>query len=300
MRITSKKISALILAGVITICSFGITPVITNAQSTSTSITRAVTKTQTGTTTASVKMRSKSSTKGKVLATLKKGTKVEVIKKESNGWYKIKYKTKTGYVSGKYLKVTTTTSSTSTKTQTGTTTASTKMRSSSSTKGKVLETLKKGTKVEVIKKESNGWYKIKYKTKTGYISGKYLKVTTTSSNNSNTGGTSTQKPAVTGISFTDFKGRLSGMGFNSDGFYYENGIRMGGVRATSTKVGFTLQKEGTQFSSVIKNCFNLLLPTQGNRLYDIVSNPFSNQKLQMDGRTVEINSYPQGVSISIY
>lgn len=105
---------------------------------------------------------------------------------------------------------------------------------------------------------------------------------------------------VTGISFDDFSNRLASMGFGSDGFYYENGISMGGVVVKGSLVSFALENNSPQFNSVINNCFNLLLPTQGNILYNIVSNPFSNQTLTMDGRTVEIKSFSEGVIINIY
>ena len=183
MKIKSKKISALILAGFITIGSFGITPDIVDGQSTSNSITRAVTKTQTGTTTANTNMRSSSSTKGKVLATLKKGTKVEIVKKESNGWYKVKYKTKTGYVNGKYLKITTTSNS-STPTKIMQTTAGLNVRSGAGTKHKILGTLKKGQKITVLS-TSNGWAKIKYGSGYGYVSASYLTDVTTENSNTN-------------------------------------------------------------------------------------------------------------------
>ena len=69
--------------------------------------------------TESVKLRKKPTTKSKVKATIKKGKKVDILKKNvatNNGytWYKVKYENKTGYVASKYLK--STKKSTSTKT----------------------------------------------------------------------------------------------------------------------------------------------------------------------------------------
>jgi len=58
---------------------------------------------------------------------------------------------------------------------TGETTASTlNVRKSNGTKYKVIGTLKKGSKVEVVKKEGN-WLKINYKKGYGYVSGTYVK-----------------------------------------------------------------------------------------------------------------------------
>lgn len=121
-------------------------------------------------------VRSGSSTKHKVIGSVKKGSKLSVQKKESNGWYKITFKGKTGYVSGTYVKAA------SASTTTYTVTADTlNVRSGSSTKYKVIGSVKKGTKLTVQKKESNGWYKIDFKGKTGYVSGTYVKAATSSS-----------------------------------------------------------------------------------------------------------------------
>ncbi len=62
-------------------------------------------------TASSLNVRSGPGTKYKVIGAIKKGKALSVIKKESNGWYKINYNGKTGYVSGSYVKVTTSTSS---------------------------------------------------------------------------------------------------------------------------------------------------------------------------------------------
>lgn len=54
------------------------------------------------------------------------------------------------------------------------TTGSVNFRTSPNTSSKIIKTLSKGTKVTVISKYSDNWYKIKYDDKTGYISSKYL------------------------------------------------------------------------------------------------------------------------------
>lgn len=55
----------------------------------------------------SVKVRDKASTNGKVLGTLKKGTKLTVYAKTKSGWSEIRYKSKKAYVQTKSLKFTT-------------------------------------------------------------------------------------------------------------------------------------------------------------------------------------------------
>ncbi|WP_455661498.1 SH3 domain-containing protein [Pradoshia sp.] len=53
-------------------------------------------------TTANLNLRTTNSTKGKIILTIPKGKTVQYISK-SGTWYKVKYKTKTGYASSKYL-----------------------------------------------------------------------------------------------------------------------------------------------------------------------------------------------------
>ena len=160
---------------------------ITNSSTSSTTKTTTPSKTTYTVTASTLNVRSGNSTKYKVIGSVKKNTKLTVQKKESNGWYKITYKEKTGYVSGSHVKASTTASSSSTISSNTnksnyTVTASTlNVRSGSSTKHKVIGSVKKNTKLTVQKKESNGWYKITFKGKTGYVGGAYVKVTSTSS-----------------------------------------------------------------------------------------------------------------------
>ncbi len=72
--------------------------------STTTTATKKTAKTK-----VKLKLRKKAKTSGKVLATIPKGKKVTIVKKNAakkNGytWYKVTYKNKTGYVASKYLK----------------------------------------------------------------------------------------------------------------------------------------------------------------------------------------------------
>lgn len=161
-------------------------------------------------TASTLNVRSGKSTKNKIIGSVKKGTKLSVQKKESNGWYKIKYKNKTGYVSGSYVKKTTSSSSSTSKASTSSkttykVTASTlNVRSGKSTKNKVIGSVKKNTKLTVQKKESNGWYKITYKGKTGYVSGSYVKVNKPSSNstsNKSSGSTSSKSSTSSKTSY---------------------------------------------------------------------------------------------------
>ena len=145
-------------------------------------------------TTASLNVRSTASVKGKLLVTIPKGTKVKTDTKVGT-WYKVSYKGKTGYVSGAYLKkvevaetptktapapksnqaqATPAPPSTVVAEKTYQTTANLNVRSTSSANGKLLVTIPKGKQVKSSQKQ-NGWFKVTYNNKTGWVSGTYLK-----------------------------------------------------------------------------------------------------------------------------
>ena len=254
-------------------------------------------------------MRSSASTKGKAVTTLKKNAKVTIVKKQNSSWYKVKYGSKTGYVSAKYLKITTQTIET---TQYGTVTASKlTMRSSASRKGKVITTLKKNAKVTIVKKQNSSWYKVKYGSKTGYVSAKYLKITTkttTTSKNSSSStsnSSSSNSSTVTGMDFLELGKKLPSMGFDMNGAYViddgiEGGLIVGFVKTDAKGAYFTIQSKNEQFFAAVKKCFKLLLPTQGNELYNIVtSKNVTTKTLTMDGRKVKINAYEGGGVVDI-
>lgn len=118
---------------------------------------------------------------GRVL-TLKKGNAV-TISDQKNGWYKVKYGSKIGWTSAKYIKIaktTTPSTATSSKTSlTGTITDSVlNVRTGPSTSYKVITSLKKGTKITILE-QKNGWYKIKTSKGYGWLSGNYVKLTST-------------------------------------------------------------------------------------------------------------------------
>ena len=116
----------------------------------------------------SLNMRSGPSTSYNIIEVLTKDTQVEVISVE-DGWAKIKYNSKTGYVSNQYLsdkKVETI--------QINYVNATTlNVRSGPSTTYSIIDTLKQNAKVEVISIENN-WAKIKHNDEIGYVSAEYL------------------------------------------------------------------------------------------------------------------------------
>ncbi len=125
-------------------------------------------------------VREKASTSSKCLGYLPKGTKVSIVRVTSDNWYKIKYKNSYAYVRGQYIKLTSSVKVISRGTVTSTTLNVRKSKSTSSTK---LGTLKKGTRVAIVKKESNGCYKIIYGEQYGYIASQYVKISSSNSTN---------------------------------------------------------------------------------------------------------------------
>lgn len=124
----------------------------------------------------SVNLRSEANTSSSILAELKNGTAVTVVS-TANGWCKVTYSGKTGYIKQDYVS-TTGSASNNTSASTGTAavvkcSSTVNFRSASSTSSTILGELKNGTAVTVLS-TSNGWSKVSYAGKTGYISADYL------------------------------------------------------------------------------------------------------------------------------
>ena len=129
---------------------------------------------ETGLVTASVlNVRSDSSSTSNVVGSLARGTKVDVVYRESNGWYMIKFGTKYAYVNGNYISIINSNSLPITETKT-VVASKLNVRTGSSTSSEIIGTLKKGDIAEIVSKE-NGWYKIKYYNSYGYVSASYVK-----------------------------------------------------------------------------------------------------------------------------
>ena len=130
-------------------------------------------------TTANLNMRTAASKTSKIITTIPKGKQVTYISKNGS-WFKVKYGTKTGYVSSSYLKAVSTASK-----SVYTTTANLNLRKTASTSASILTTIPKGKTVSYLS-TSGSWYKVKYGTKTGYVSSKYIKVTKKTSTTAST------------------------------------------------------------------------------------------------------------------
>lgn len=124
----------------------------------------------------SVNLRSAANTSSSILAELKNGTAVTVVS-TANGWCKVTYSGKTGYIKQDYVS-TTGSASNNTSASTGTAavvkcSSTVNFRSAASTSSTILGELKNGTAITVLS-TSNGWSKVSYAGKTGYISADYL------------------------------------------------------------------------------------------------------------------------------
>ena len=155
--------------------------------------------TATVTASAGLNVRKGPGTENAKLGALTKGTKVQYYS-ETNGWLQIKYAGQTGYISKQYTSVTqsstggsSSSSSSSASGKVQVTASALNVRAGAGTGYKILGTLSNG-KVVSYSSESNGWLRISYNGQTGWISKKYTKAASGSSNSGSSGsGSSTTK-----------------------------------------------------------------------------------------------------------
>ncbi|MCI8918626.1 MAG: SH3 domain-containing protein [Eubacterium sp.] len=161
-------------------------------------------QTRTAYTTTEVNMREKRSINSELIRTLKKGTEVTIYGVSKNGWFKIKYKGKTGFARKEYFTTdkskvvkkdnkdkdknnqkdknetdnkqdnSNTSNNTSVSKRTAYAKTKVNMREKRSTDSEIIKTLKAGTKVTIYGKNQNGWFKVKSKGKTGYVRKEYI------------------------------------------------------------------------------------------------------------------------------
>ncbi|UUT35756.1 SH3 domain-containing protein [Microbacterium elymi] len=96
--------------------------------------------------------------------------------KKSGSWSQVRYGSRTGWVANAYL---TSTSSSASKpaasaSKTQTTVAALNLRTSGSMSAKIVTVLPRGAKVTILKK-SGSWSQVKYGSKTGWVSNRYLR-----------------------------------------------------------------------------------------------------------------------------
>ena len=126
-------------------------------------------------TTTALRLRSSMSTYGSynIILVIPKGNQVELISEQNNGWVKVRYEGKTGYVKGSYLKNGKQTASDDgvVKVMAG----DVNVRSSKSTASSrnIIGMVRKGSSVTILSQDGS-WCKINYKGKTAYIRNGYF------------------------------------------------------------------------------------------------------------------------------
>ena len=146
-----------------------------------------------------VRYRTGPSTSNNSLGVIPKGTKVDIIG-INNGWYKLVYNGKTGYMRSDYIDLngaSNSTTNTDTKVEENTSNKTedtssketavnkkgsvtgnyVRFRSAPNLTAAIISLLNKGTSVEVVA-EVDGWYKITYGGSTGYMSSDYITLST--------------------------------------------------------------------------------------------------------------------------
>ena len=125
-------------------------------------------------TASALKLRAEASTTSACLTLLPKGTSVVVEDDSIAGWYKVNHEGVTGYLSSEYVSFSI---SGSAKLGNGKVTGNdVNVRSAASTSASRLGSLNKGDVVAVTGID-NGWYKISFNGKTGYVRSDYMTIT---------------------------------------------------------------------------------------------------------------------------
>ncbi|WP_078579007.1 N-acetylmuramoyl-L-alanine amidase [Salipaludibacillus agaradhaerens] len=136
-------------------------------------------------------VRDSASIEGQIISHLSRGTLIE-LGTFSNGWYQVSIGTTRGYIDGSYIELQDDSSnkggsvpdSTSNEAEplgSGKVTAtSLNVRSSASTEADIIDSLSRGTTIELLS-ESNGWYEVETEKGNGYIHGSYVSTTSLSS-----------------------------------------------------------------------------------------------------------------------
>lgn len=136
-----------------------------------------------------LRLRASADTSSAVLTMAYQGDKVEVLEDAGNGWYKVSLKGVTGYMSGEYLKLGGTDVQTAVVAEQTVPAAASpaqgsvkvnlganevlNLRSGPSTKNSKIASIPGGTVLNV-EEQTDGWYKVTYNGKTGYVSASYV------------------------------------------------------------------------------------------------------------------------------
>lgn len=136
----------------------------------------------TAATTTYVNFRPQPSTSSSIYELLNPGVKVDVLANSVNGWTKVSYQGRVGYLFSDYVSATTAaaTPSPAVDQVVGTAKAiyAVNHRAGAGTNTGIVQVVPQGATVNLLGKDVNGWTKVSYNGKTGYISTPYLLSTT--------------------------------------------------------------------------------------------------------------------------
>lgn len=131
-------------------------------------------------TTSNLNMRTGESTRHKIITTIKKGEKVEVLDREGS-WWKVKYNNKTGYSYKNYLTIV---NNNEVKQEGKVSVGSSRLnvRTGAGTNYRIIGKLHTGDLVQITGTQGS-WYEINFKGSQGFVSKKYVKDVHNSGNN---------------------------------------------------------------------------------------------------------------------
>ena len=136
-----------------------------------------------GVNTPNLNLRDFPSLDGKVLEVIPDNSNLTVLAKIRNGWYKVSYREKTGYVSGDYLRILTEeekkeilTEKVYSKDTYAKTNDSLNIRARANINSDIVTTLNSGSVIKVMEKMQNGWYKVEGNLKVGYVDRQYISI----------------------------------------------------------------------------------------------------------------------------
>ncbi|MCL2221604.1 MAG: SH3 domain-containing protein [Oscillospiraceae bacterium] len=117
-------------------------------------------------TTGNVNFRSEGSASANIISTLSRGTSVEVLENQSNGWSRVRHGGTVGFVSSNLISESAPTSGSATTLRTR---GSVNLRASASASSSLIRLLARGTSVEVLENQSNGWSRVRHDGREGFI-----------------------------------------------------------------------------------------------------------------------------------
>lgn len=137
-------------------------------------LTTAFAAEQTGVTTDSLRLRAEANTSSTILTTAPKGAAVSVLEDNGNGWYKVTYDGKTGYMSAEYVSIDGAAAEVKYYVQS---TDTLNIRAGAGTEFDKVGQMPSGAIADLLDDSTEGWYQISYNGVEGYVSADYSKVT---------------------------------------------------------------------------------------------------------------------------